>query len=137
LPANGVTSSGGSPTARPSRVLRRGGGRYRAARALVYDSWDAIDRAAAADCVPGIEPVALIRLAMRHLHDVLSDIATFAHRTARGVSLRDGILQRCYRDAHSGTQHILLADEIVAECGRVLLGTTGPKARWTLFAAKE
>jgi hypothetical protein len=39
-------------------------------------------------------------------------------------------LQRCYRDAHSGTQHILLADEIVTECGRVLLGTTGPNARW-------
>ncbi len=111
--------------------------RYRAARALVYDSWDAIDRAAAADQVPGLEPVALIRLAMRHLHDVLSDIATFAHRSARGVSLRDGILQRCYRDAHSGTQHILLADEIVAECGRVLLGTTGPTARWTLFAVKD
>ena len=87
--------------------------------------------------MPGLEPVALIRLAMRHLHDVLSDIATFAHRTARGVSLRDGTLQRCYRDAHSGTQHILLADEIIAECGRVLLGTTGPTARWTLFAVKE
>jgi hypothetical protein len=74
---------------------------------------------------------------MRHLHDVLSDIATFAHRAARGASLRDGILQRCYRDAHSGTQHILLADEIVAECGRVLLGTPGPTARWTLFGVKE
>jgi alkylation response protein AidB-like acyl-CoA dehydrogenase len=110
---------------------------YRAARALVYDSWGTIDREAAADRVPGVKAVALIRLAMRHLHDVLSDIATFAHRTARGVSLRDGILQRCYRDAHSGTQHILLADEILAECGRVLLGTTGPAARWTLFAVKE
>jgi hypothetical protein len=93
--------------------------------------------AVASECDPsGIEPVALIRLAVRHLHDVLSDIATFAHRTARGVSLRDGILQRCYRDAHSGTQHILLADD-ETECGRALLGTTGPKARWTLFAAKE
>ena len=74
---------------------------------------------------------------MRHLHDVLSDVATFAHRTARGASLRDGILQRGYRDAHSGTQHILLADEIVAECGRVLLGTTGSTARWTLVGIKE
>ena len=111
--------------------------RYRAARALVYDSWSAIDRAAAADRVPGVEPVALIRLAMRHLHDVLSEVATFAHRTARGASLRDSVLQRCYRDAHSGTQHVLLADEIVAECGRVLLGMTGPMARWTLFAVKE
>ena len=50
---------------------------------------------------------------------------------------RSSILQRCYRDAHSGTQHILLADEIIAECGRVLLGTPGPTARWTLFGVKE
>jgi alkylation response protein AidB-like acyl-CoA dehydrogenase len=111
--------------------------RYRAARAFVYDSWEAIDRAASEDKAPGVEPIALIRLAMRHLHDVLSDIATSAHRAARGASLRASILQRCYRDAHSGTQHILLADEIVAECGRVLLGTTGPTARWTLFGVKE
>jgi hypothetical protein len=26
---------------------------------------------------------------------------------------------------------------IVAGCGRVLLGSTGPKARWSLFAMKE
>lgn len=111
--------------------------RYRAARALVYDSWATIDHTAAADRVPGLEPVAMIRLAMRYVHDVLSDIATFAHRAARGASLREGVLQRCYRDAHSGTQHIFLADEIIAECGRVLLGTPGPAARWTLFAVKE
>jgi hypothetical protein len=29
-----------------------------------------------------------------------------------------------------------IADEIVAECGRVLLGITGPTAYWTLFAAR-
>jgi alkylation response protein AidB-like acyl-CoA dehydrogenase len=110
---------------------------YRAARALVYDSWEAIDRLAAEEREFGLEPVAMIRLAMRHLHDVLSDIATFAHRAARGVSLREGILQRCYRDTHAGTQHILLSDEIVAECGRVLLGTPGPTAHWTLFGVKE
>ena len=110
--------------------------RYRAARSFAYESWNVIDRAAAANQVAGFKSIALIRLAMRHLHDALSEIATFAHRTARGASLRDSTLQRCYRDAHSGTQHILLADEIVAECGRALLGITGPAAFWTLFAAR-
>jgi alkylation response protein AidB-like acyl-CoA dehydrogenase len=124
-----------SPTFRKS--FAEAEARYRAARAFVYESWDVIDRAASANQVASLEPIALIRLAMRHLHDVLSEIATFAHRTARGASLRDGTLQRCYRDAHSGTQHILLADEIVAECGRVLLGITGPTAYWTLFAVRE
>jgi alkylation response protein AidB-like acyl-CoA dehydrogenase len=118
------------------QVFAEAEARYRAARAFVYESWNVIDRAATANQVAGLEPIALVRLAMRHIHDVLSEIATFAHRTARGASLRDSTLQRCYRDAHSGTQHILLADEIVAECGRVLLGITGPTAYWTLFATR-
>jgi alkylation response protein AidB-like acyl-CoA dehydrogenase len=123
-----------SPTFRKS--FAEAEARYRAARAFVYETWSVIDRAAAANQVAGLEPIALVRLAMRYLHDALSEIATFAHRTARGASLRDSTLQRCYRDAHSGTQHILLADEIVAECGRVLLGITGPTAYWTLFAVR-
>ena len=66
-----------------------------------------------------MQELALIRMAMKHLHDVISENATFAHIASRGVSLRPSLLQRCYRDVHSGTQHILLADEIVQECGRV------------------
>jgi hypothetical protein len=83
-----------------------------------------------------MEEIALIRLAMRHLHNVISDLSTFAHRAARGASLRPGQLQRCYRDIHAGTQHILLADEIMQECGKVLLGAMSPNARWTMFGVK-
>ncbi len=42
-------------------------------------------------------------------------------------------MQRFYRDIHSGTQHILMADEIVQECGRVYLGAYGPNAKWEVF----
>jgi hypothetical protein len=42
-------------------------------------------------------------------------------------------MQRFYRDIHSGTQHILMADQIVEECGRALLGLPGPGAQWTVF----
>lgn len=85
--------------------------------------------------LPFIE-IALIRLAMRHIHDALSEVTTFAHRAVRGASLRSGTIQRCYRDAHAGTQHLLLADEIVMECGRTLMGATGPGAYWTMFGVK-
>ena len=83
-----------------------------------------------------LEQIALIRMAMRHIHDVLSEISTFAHKTSRGVSLRPSVLQRCYRDIHSGTQHILLADEIVQECGKVMLGAAGEDAQWTMFGVR-
>jgi len=64
---------------------------------------------------------------------VISDVGTFAHRAARGASLHNGIMQRFYRDIHSGTQHILMADEIVQECGRVYLGAVGADAKWGVF----
>jgi alkylation response protein AidB-like acyl-CoA dehydrogenase len=110
--------------------------KYRSARAFVYEGWNSIADRVAADGDPTVEQIALIRLAMRHLHDVLSEVTTFAHKASRGVSLRSSVLQRCYRDAHSGTQHLLLADEIETECGLVLLGNTGPDAYWTMFGVK-
>jgi alkylation response protein AidB-like acyl-CoA dehydrogenase len=110
--------------------------KFRAASALVRESWGDLGDTVAAGGTPSVEQIALIRLAMRHIHDALSDVTTFAHRTARGASLRASKLQRCYRDAHAGTQHLLLADEIMMECGRVLMGATGPGAFWTMFGVK-
>jgi alkylation response protein AidB-like acyl-CoA dehydrogenase len=110
--------------------------KFRAATAFVYESWASLADTIAQGGTASVEQIALIRLAMRNVHDALSDVTTFAHRTARGVSLRSGKLQRCYRDAHAGTQHLLLADEIVMECGRVLMGATSPGAFWTMFAVK-
>ena len=111
--------------------------KYRAARAFILETWKAISDTGARGEKPSVEQVALARLGMRHIHEVLSEITTFAHRTSRGVGLRNSVLQRCYRDAHSGTQHLLLADEIVQECGKALLGLPGKDAYWTMFAIRE
>lgn len=83
--------------------------------------------------------VALIRLAMRNVHDALSDVTTFAHRTPRGISLRSGKLQRCYRDAHAGPNICCSPTRSSwspGGCWRVLMGATGPGAFWTMFAVK-
>jgi indole-3-acetate monooxygenase len=110
--------------------------KFRAATAFAYESWGSLGDTIASGGEASVQQIALIRLAMRHLHDSLSEVTTFAHRATRGASLRAGTLQRCYRDAHAGTQHLLLADEIIAECGRVLMGATGPDAQWTMFGVK-
>ena len=110
--------------------------KYRAARAFVYSAWTSLCESTARDEPANLEQLTLIRLAMRHIHNELSEISTFAHRATRGASLRPSVLQRCYRDIHSGTQHLLLADEIVQECGRVLLGITGDNAKWTVFGVE-
>lgn len=111
--------------------------KYRAGRALTYEAWEDLCESFAQGKAATVEQFALIRLAMRHMHDVISEIATFAHRASRGASLRPCRLQRAYRDIHSGTQHILMADEIYAECGHALLGTLGPNAKWTLLGLTD
>lgn len=107
--------------------------KYRAARAFVYEAWTDMSESFARGENATVEQLALIRLAMRHLHDVISEISTFAHRVSRGVSLRPSALQRCYRDVHAGTQHILLADEIMQDCGKALLGVAGEGAEWNVL----
>ncbi len=107
--------------------------RYRAARALAYDTWRGISDTCNRGERPSLEQMTMVKLGLRHLHDVVSDVGTFAHRAARGASLHDTTMQRFYRDIHSGTQHILLADQIVEECGRALLGLPQPGAQWTVF----
>jgi hypothetical protein len=79
----------------------------------------------------------MIKLSLRHIHDVISEVSTFAHRAARGASLRNTTMQRFYRDIHSGTQHILMSDQIVEEVGRALLGLPSPDAQWTVFGVVE
>ena len=110
--------------------------KFRSARAFVYESWNGLADTVAAGEPIGVQQIALIRLAMRHIHDTISEVSTFAHKTSRGVSLRSSRLQTAYRDIHSGTQHLLLADEIQTECARVLLGRTGPDASWMMFSVK-
>ena len=111
--------------------------KYRAARAFVYDAWTDLSETYAKGETANLEQIALIRLAMRFIHDMISEVSTFAHRASRGVGIRPGLLQRAYRDIHTGTQHILLADEISQECGKVMLGVTGDTAVWKLFGVVE
>lgn len=110
--------------------------RFRAARALAYETWTRVERHTDAGEMPPQEAMTMVKLTLRHVHDVISDVATFAHRAARGASLHATAMQRAYRDIHAGTQHILMADQIVEECGRALLGLTAPDGQWTVFGVK-
>jgi alkylation response protein AidB-like acyl-CoA dehydrogenase len=111
--------------------------KYRAARALCYEVWTDLSYSLLRGERATLEQIALIRMAMRHIHDVLSETSTFAHRAGGGVALRPSVLQRCYRDVHAGTQHLLLSDQIFQECGRVMLGMTGAKAHWTILGVVD
>ncbi len=95
---------------------------YRAARALVYSVWNDLDETLLNEEPPTNEQIALIKLAFRYSHDVMSELTTFAYKGGGGIALRAGPLQRAYRDLHAGLQHVLLSDQIVQDCGKVLMG---------------
>lgn len=107
--------------------------KYRAARALVHETWKDVSATCDRGETPSLDQMTMIKLSLRHIHDAVSDTATFAHRAARGASLHNTAMQRFYRDIHSGTQHILMADQIVEECGRALLGLPAEGSQWTVF----
>jgi len=106
---------------------------YRAARALVYAAWNDLDETLLNEEPATNEQLALIKLAFRYSHDVMSEVTTFAYKGGGGVALRPSPLQRAYRDLHAGVQHILLSDQIVQDCGKVLMGHVPEGAKMQLL----
>jgi indole-3-acetate monooxygenase len=106
---------------------------YRAARAFVYSAWNDLDESLLNEEPPTNEQLALIKLAFRYSHEVMSDVCTFAYNYGGGIALRASPLQRCYRDMHAGLQHILLSDQIMQDCGKVLMGHVPEGARMQLL----
>ena len=107
-------------------------GKYRAARALVYEAWtdatESIDRG---------EPLSLrqntlIRLALGHITSSLLDIANFVYLASGTTGLRRGTIQRLVRDVHAGTQHVTSGPGMWQACGRELLGLADGK-HWQLL----
>jgi alkylation response protein AidB-like acyl-CoA dehydrogenase len=105
---------------------------YRAARALVYDAWADIERSVERGDTMSTRQITLARLAMSHATSVVADVAYFAYRTGGGVALRDGPIQRCFRDIHAGTQHLHAHPLILRECGRELAGLAEGQV-WSRF----
>src|SRR3546814_19930239 len=77
--------------------------KFRSARSFLVESWQSIADGLAVGQPATVRQITSAKLGMRHIHDVVSEVGTFAYRTARGTSLHDGLMQRVYRDIHSGT----------------------------------
>lgn len=131
-----------APAGRPTTLSDLGGsdsfkedfavaeGKLRAARALVYDVWGDV-----VETISKGEPVATrqitwARLALNHATTAMMENSLFAHRASGGVGLRSGTLQRALRDTLSATQHLMVSDKALRECGRDFLGFA-EDMKWT------
>jgi alkylation response protein AidB-like acyl-CoA dehydrogenase len=104
----------------------------RSARAFVYEAYQTLfentqrgDRLTAeikADC----------RLATTHAAFTAAQIAQQVYFASGSDALRNGgIIQRCFRDLHAGSQHMFTSPHIYIEAGRIYLGTPGLTAAHT------
>jgi alkylation response protein AidB-like acyl-CoA dehydrogenase len=94
-----------------------------AARTLLYDSASqAWVRASAGESLK-IEQRARLRLASTHAVRTSADAADRAYEAGGGTSIfADSRLQRCFRDLHTITQHMIVGRPTFELAGRILLG---------------
>ena len=108
--------------------LARGEAALRAARAYLFGEVDAVwARAeAGADLLRGGSATAdraALRLAATHVTEAVADLTARLHRLAGGTAVREGqVIERCFRDAHVATQHVLVNANLYPTVGTVLLG---------------
>lgn len=93
-----------------------------AARAFVYESFAAVQDVLDA----GDDPTPVLRQRLRQATTYATRIATdavrFAYTAAGTDALRPSVLQRCFRDLHAATQHLVVDNNTLTETTRVLLG---------------
>jgi alkylation response protein AidB-like acyl-CoA dehydrogenase len=102
---------------------------YRAARALVVETWAGVQETLARGDAVTPDQHTLMRLAMAHITWTCHDVAEFAYTAAGTLALRAGTLQRLFRDMHAGTQHVVASPPVFRRTGQMLAGLA-PKKRW-------
>jgi alkylation response protein AidB-like acyl-CoA dehydrogenase len=111
-------------------------GKFRAAAALVFETWNDVWDTLSAGNKLSTRQQTLLRLALTNITWTTQEVAQFAYKNGGTTALRAGTMQRLFRDMHSGTQHILSANGVLAETGRELAGlATGQK--WVFLALED
>jgi alkylation response protein AidB-like acyl-CoA dehydrogenase len=94
----------------------------RSARAYVFDTFGASEAAALAGGAPSLVQQQRMRQAATYATRVAADAARFAYTWAGTSALRNGgVLQRCFRDIHAGTQHVYVDNNTLTAYTQTLL----------------
>jgi alkylation response protein AidB-like acyl-CoA dehydrogenase len=104
-------------------TFARAEGTLRAARALLLQALDeAMRRTAQGEPIDG-DAKAALRLAATHAAWSSAEVVDVAYHLGGGAALYDkSPLQRHFRDVHTMTQHIMVAEPTLKPIGRILLG---------------
>jgi alkylation response protein AidB-like acyl-CoA dehydrogenase len=102
--------------------------KYRAARAFLFDVWGGIQSALERGDPASTRQLTLARLALNNATWPMADVCQFAYRAGGGIALREGAIQRFYRDMNAATQHATSSVPVLRDCGRELVGLAQGKA---------
>ncbi|MEU4573573.1 acyl-CoA dehydrogenase family protein [Nonomuraea sp. ATR24] len=106
---------------------------YRAAKALVHETWADAERTLDSGGTLDVRQETMVRLALNHVTSTVAEVARFVYASGGTSALRDGLVQRLFRDVHAGTAHITSGPQVLRECGRELAGLA-PGESWVIFA---
>jgi len=115
-----------------SAEFARAEARFRAARALVYETWRDNQETLVGGGRLSTRQQTLARLALNNATWTVSEACLFAYTAGGGYSLRESTIQRLFRDMHAGTQHFTSGGPVLSECGRELSGVAANKV-WRFF----
>jgi alkylation response protein AidB-like acyl-CoA dehydrogenase len=110
-------------------------GAYRAARALVYETWADVEDTLAGGGKLSVRQQTLMRLAMTHVTWAAHAAVSFAYQAGGTNALRASTLQRLFRDMHAGTQHVVASPPVFQAIGRELAGLA-EGASWQFLSLK-
>jgi alkylation response protein AidB-like acyl-CoA dehydrogenase len=93
-----------------------------AARAFVYESFATVQDTLDVGDDPTPVQRQRLRQATTYATRVATDAVRFAYTAAGTDALRPSVLQRCFRDLHASTQHLMVDNNTLTDTTRVLLG---------------
>ncbi|MEV5868214.1 acyl-CoA dehydrogenase family protein [Streptomyces tendae] len=105
----------------------------RGTQALLRDTWRDNEAALAAGAQLNDEQETMSRLACSLASRTALEISQLVHRFAGAQVMRDGVLQRFFRDSHAGGQHRGSSHIVTQKCGRMLSGTLPTGSHWGFF----
>jgi indole-3-acetate monooxygenase len=103
-------------------------GRWQAGRAWVRQAAVAAEDEAERHGAVSDLTANLVRESCRHVNQGGADIARQLYLLAGTRALRDGPLQRCFRDLHAGSQHFFASPSAAVDLARSLIAHASPAA---------
>ncbi|MFE2179252.1 acyl-CoA dehydrogenase family protein [Streptomyces sp. NPDC059455] len=94
----------------------------RSARALAYETWTDVWETLSRGGDISERQSSLMRLALNNATWSAFRVGTFVNNAAGSRALRDGAIQRFYRDLHAGAAHIMSGPSVLRDAGRELAG---------------